>query len=243
MRLSIVIPAYNEETRLPPTLERIHEFFKDRRDLKGQPYSYEVIVVDDGSKDRTVEVAKMSRLYKEGALKVLENGQNKGKGFSIKNGMRAAQGGLVLFSDADLSTPIEEFDKLLEGITQGCDIAIGSRSAPGAQILVRQPWHRQLVGRLFNLSVQLLVVPGIGDTQCGFKLFKAEAARKIVPLMRIDGFVFDVEMLYLGKKYGFTIKEFPVVWRNSAGTSVSLLNHFFQVSQELLSIRKIHNED
>jgi dolichyl-phosphate beta-glucosyltransferase len=235
--LSIIIPAYNEEKRIGPTLDKIHSF------LKTKDYLYEIVIVDDGSSDNTVKEAKKSSLFMENKLSVISNGTNKGKGFSVKTGILTAKGDYVLFSDADLSTPIEEIDKFFSQITLGFDIAIGSRSIKGSDIKLPQPFSRELMGRLFNLLVRLFILKSIKDTQCGFKLFKAEAAKNIASRMQIDGFVFDVEMLYLARKLGYQIKEVPVVWIDSQESKVSLLGDFRKVGRELFSIKRIHNAD
>jgi dolichyl-phosphate beta-glucosyltransferase len=210
--LSVVVPAYNEERRLPPTLRRIHEFLEARGD------SYEVVVVDDGSTDRTADYAREAT---EGRALVVRNDSNRGKGFSVRRGMLLAKGARRLMTDADLSTPIEELPRLAAQLDQGADVCIGSRAAAGAQVEVHQSWFRENTGRVFNLAVRLLAVHGISDTQCGFKLFSGPAADAVFGLSRVDGFSFDVEALFLAKKLGYAIREVPVVWRNDAATRVT----------------------
>jgi len=236
--LSIVIPAYNEAKRLPRTLERIHAYLCDS--VKGWQVgmeAIEVIVVDDGSTDGTSELARTfsDRLPN---LQVLRHSPNRGKGYSVKQGMLAAKGKFRLFSDADLSTPIDELDKMLPLLLSGeFDIAIASRGLPQSQLLVRQPWHREMLGRLFNLVVQALATPGIWDTQCGFKLFRGDVAERLFSLQTLDGFAFDVEVLYLARKFRYRIAEVPVRWLNDPNTKVQTLRHGMQMLRDLLVIR------
>jgi dolichyl-phosphate beta-glucosyltransferase len=212
--ISIVIPAFNEEQRLPRTLRTVTEYLDGRGD------QYEIVVVDDGSSDRTAAVARETGSAR---LTLLTNGVNRGKGFSVRRGMLAARGSRRLMSDADLSTPIEELPCLLALLDQGFDIAIGSRALTGARIEVHQPRYRELVGRLFNRLARILAVRGLADTQCGFKLFTGPAATEIFRTARLDGFSFDVEALYIAQKRGFRIVETPVTWRNDAATRVTML--------------------
>ena len=236
MFLSIVIPAYNEEKRLGTTLQKIHAY------LNQKDYDYEVIVVDDGSADKTKDVALDSPLSQAGRLKFLQNDGNQGKGFSVKRGILAASGDHILFSDADLSTPIGEVERFLSFINNGFDIIIGSRGK-GADIRVRQPFYREYMGRFYNKLVQLFAIKGFMDTQCGFKLFKKDIAKEIAPLLKIKGFSFDVEMLYLAAKKGYKIKEVPVTWINSPASRVHPVIDSCRMFVELLSIKRMHNED
>jgi dolichyl-phosphate beta-glucosyltransferase len=236
VHLSIVIPAYNEARRIGDTLDRIYRFFK------AKDYGCEVMLVDDGSTDNTVAVAQESALSREGKLKILKNGINRGKGFSVKNGILNATGEYVLFSDADLSTPIEEIDKLFGLIKDGCDIAIGSRAIKGSTISIRQPWYREAMGKTFNFFVKLLLIKGFNDTQCGFKLFKGNIAREIASSMKIDGFCFDVEMLYLAKRKGYNIRETGVVWKNSPESKVKLMSSPLSMFLDLFNIKRIHKD-
>jgi dolichyl-phosphate beta-glucosyltransferase len=192
-KLSIVIPAYNESLRIGKTLDSICDY------MKGCGYSHEIIVVDDGSSDDTAMVVRKAA-EKRPAIVLLQNDVNKGKGYSIKRGVLSSRGRFVLMSDADLSTPIEELGKLYKELDEGYDIAIGSRSVPGSTVLKRQTWYRQLMGKAFNKLAQAVAVYGIRDTQCGFKLFRGEAARMVFARQRIERFAFDVEALYLAKK-------------------------------------------
>jgi dolichyl-phosphate beta-glucosyltransferase len=222
--LSVVVPALNEEDRLPRTLERIVSHLSRRRE------GYELVVVDDGSRDRTAELAQAA-----GAT-VLRNETNRGKGYAVRRGMLAARGARRLMTDADLSTPIEELDGLCARMDEGHDVVIGSRALPGSRIEVRQPWYRENMGRFFNLFVRALAVPGVTDTQCGFKLFSGAAARDVFSAARLDGFSFDVEVLFLARRKGYRIAEVPVIWRNDAATRVSLLRGFLAFP-DLLRIR------
>lgn len=212
MRLSVVIPAYNEALRLPSTLSRVRQHLAAR---KGE---HEIVVVDDGSTDATAEVARAAG----GAVRVLRHQPNRGKGYAARRGMLAATGDRRLMTDADLSTPIEELAGLEAALDRGYDVAIGSRAVDGARIEVRQPAYREAMGRLFNVLVQGLLLPGLSDTQCGFKLFTARAAEAAFGPCRLDGFSFDVEALYAARRRGLRIAEVPVVWRNDAATRVSL---------------------
>ena len=208
--LSVVIPAFNEAERLPRTLDRVGAF------LRAFGRGHEIVVVDDGSKDETAERARAA-----GAT-VLRNDRNRGKGHAVRRGMLEARGQRRLMTDADLSTPIEELPRFLDTMAEGYDVVIGSRALPGANIEVHQPWFRENMGRLYNVFVRAVAVPGLRDTQCGFKLWSADAARAAFADARLDGFSFDVEALYLARKRGYRIAEVPVTWRNDAATRVSL---------------------
>jgi len=207
--------------------------------MKERGYSNEIIVVDDGSNDETVLVVRKAA-EKYPAIVLLQNDRNKGKGYSIKQGVLSSRGRFVLMSDADLSTPIEEIGKLFKELEGGYDIAIGSRSVSGSMVLKRQAWYRQLMGKTFNKLVQAIAVNGIRDTQCGFKLFTANAARIVFALQRIERFAFDVEALYLAKKMGLGIREVPVIWVNSPDSRVSIFRDSLQMLGDLLKIRVYH---
>lgn len=219
--LSVVIPAYNEERRLPPTLERVADYF-GRFDK-----FVEVLIVNDGSRDATAGVAralgeKLSTACLE--IRVLENPGNQGKGYSVRHGMLEARGDWALFSDADLSAPIEELPKLLVSAQKGgYDGAIGSRALDRSLVGVHQPAFRELSGRTFNLGVRLLAGLPFHDTQCGFKLFTRAAAQAIFRRQRMTRFGFDVETLYIAKKLGLRIAEIPVRWNDVEGTTVGML--------------------
>jgi dolichyl-phosphate beta-glucosyltransferase len=221
--LSVVIPAYNEAERLPRSLDRILEF------LRGRGGSYEVIVVDDGSTDGTAgRVAESAT--------VIRHEQNRGKGHAVRTGMLRARGQRRLMTDADLSTPIEELPRLMARMDEGFGIVIASRALEASRIEVRQPWYREGMGRLFNVFVRVLALPGLKDTQCGFKLFTAEAAADAFGPARLDGFSFDVESLFIARQRGHRIAEVPVVWRNDAATRVGLWRGFVAFA-DLLRIR------
>lgn len=213
--LSVVVPAYNEEVRLGRSLPLMVEY------LQKQPFTWELLIVDDGSRDRTGDVGLAYNLPN---VRVLRNTPNRGKGYSIRRGMLEARGAWRLFSDADLSTPIEELDKFWEYTNQGYDVVIGSRALQESELAVRQSKSREFIGRVFNTTVQTFLVPGLGDTQCGFKLFSAAAANAVFPKQTLDGFAFDVEVLMLAHKQGFRIKEAGVKWINDPGSKVSTLS-------------------
>ena len=213
--LSVINPAYNEEKRLGKSLPVIIDYLRD------QPYTWEIVIVDDGSHDRTSEIAAG---FQDSNVRVLKNDPNRGKGFSIRRGMLEARGDWRLFTDADLSTPIEELTRFWTYTDAGADVVIGSRALPESDLEVRQSRSRELAGRVFNTIVQTFLVPGLCDTQCGFKLFSAEAAREVFPLQTLHGFAFDVEILMLAHKHGYTIREAPVRWINDPGSKVSTLS-------------------
>lgn len=227
--LSIVIPAYNEAGRILAALEKIEAF------LKQQAYSAEVLIVDDCSSDKTVDVVKKI-ITSRPNYRLLMNQVNTGKGASVRKGMLAASGRFRLFSDADLSTPIEEVNKFLE-LIKSYDVIIGSRRIRGARVAVRQPIFREGAGRIFSVLVRLLTLRGFIDTQCGFKLFNAQSAQEVFKRQTIERFGFDVEILYIAKKLGFKIKEAPVTWFDSPFTRVRLLRDSTQMFLDLIRIR------
>jgi dolichyl-phosphate beta-glucosyltransferase len=234
IKLSIIIPAYNEEKRIAASLEKICAYFED----KG--LEYEVILVDDGSTDGTVTVSKNSRLSGVGKLRIIRNPGNRGKGFSVKSGILASHGEYVLFTDADLSTPITEFEKLFSAMGQEHDIVMASRSVRDSRLKVPQPWYRQTMGRIFNLFVKALLFSEHNDTQCGFKLLKGDPARKIAAKMNIAGFCFDVEMIYIAKKMGYSVCEVGVTWENSIESKVTIVNSSLSMFTDLLRIKRWH---
>jgi dolichyl-phosphate beta-glucosyltransferase len=227
---SIVLPAYNESERLGSTLDKIFAHLNQHR------WNAEVIVVDDGSKDSTATiVTEYARKYS--MLRLIRNPGNRGKGYSVRNGMVHAQGEILLFSDADLSSPIEEADKLFAAIRQGSDVAIGSRWLRSELQTQRQPLHRQLFGRLFNLALRVVLGLNFKDTQCGFKAFSYAAGQKLFPAQRIERWGFDPELLYLAKRFGFTVVEVPVAWAHRAGTRINPLRDGIRMLGEMLIVR------
>ena len=234
MELSVIIPAFNEEKRLGKTLEIIKSF------LDGKGFEYEVIVVDDGSGDNTVKVARESALAAAGRLKLLSNEKNRGKGYSVRRGISGSCGRRVLFSDADLSTPITEMDKLSALLDGACQIAIGSRSVKDSDVKVHQPLIRQTMGKVFNLFVKILMYRDYNDTQCGFKMFDGDTARSLVPGLKIDGFCFDVELIYLARKKGYKVKEAGVVWENSPESKVDPIKSSMEMFLNLFRIKLLH---
>lgn len=228
--LSVIIPAYNEEMRIGPTLTRMNEFLE-----KNFPGS-EIIVVDDGSTDKTRQIVE-SIAAGPGKLRLISYPANQGKGHAVGKGVLASRGNLVLLSDADMSTPVEEVERLIPFIREGFDVAIGSRGLKESDIRVGQTWYRQRMGKTFNLMVRFISVKGIRDTQCGFKLFRGEVARSLFRKALIKGFAFDVEILFLAQKYGYRIKEVPIKWFNSPGSKVRLVRDPLKMFLELLKIR------
>lgn len=231
MRLSIIIPAYNEERRLLNTLREIDEY------LKNQNYDYEILVVDDGSRDRTIEIAK-SLIGQIRNLKVIDYKKNQGKGYAVKFGMQEAEGDLRLFTDADNSTSIDQIEKFFPEFQKGYDIIIGSRDIKGAFLDPPQPWLRKvLLGEGFKLFRKIIIgLWGIADTQCGFKVFSKRAAETIFPKCKINRFAFDPEILVIGKKLGYKIKEIPVVWKNDLSSTVKFKS-MIKMGADLFRIR------
>lgn len=210
--LSIAIPAYNEEDRLGLTLDRIAAW------AAKEPRTIEIVVVDDGSSDRTFEVATMPRGLDVQALRLPGN---RGKGAALRAAVAATRGDLVLITDADLSTPIEEIGRL-EDALEGVDIAIGSRVVSGANVVERQALWRQGAGKLFNLLIRMLGASRFADTQCGFKLLRGSVARELFARLTVDRYAFDVELLWLAERLGYGVREVGVVWRNDAASRVRL---------------------
>jgi len=230
MELSIVIPAYNEGRRLVKTLERIYRYLEDKR------IDAEVIVVDDGSKDETAQlVLEKQKAYP--SLHLISNEGNKGKGYSVKTGVLAARGDLVLFSDADLSTPIEEIEKLKTELKEGYSVVIASRSLKDSKIKHQYSRYRKHIGRFFNAFVQLLTGFPYQDTQCGFKLFTRDAVQKIFPKLKLTRFSFDVEILWLAKKYQLPVSEIPVRWIHKPSSQISVLKDGTRMFFDIVQIR------
>jgi len=228
--ISVVIPAFNEENRIFKSLEAIDTY------LSSKNLRYEIIVVDDGSTDNTSSIVeKFCKTHSK--VFYTTYGRNMGKGYAVRQGVNNSKGDFVLFSDADLSTPIEEMEKLIEAIKSGYDISIGSRALSDSEIIVSQPFYRKTMGKIFNILVRLLIFGGIKDTQCGFKCFTETAAKEIFRKCKINGFSFDVEALLIGKKLGFKIKDVPVQWLNSPESRVHPVKHSLTMIKELLQIR------
>jgi dolichyl-phosphate beta-glucosyltransferase len=228
--LSMVIPAYNEARRLPPTLERLRDYLDAGAD------SYEVLVVDDGSDDDTVAVAQaVARDWRQ--LEVLTLPLNQGKGAAVREGMLHARGALRAFSDADLSTPIEELPRLRSHLGGACHVAIASRDAPGSDIQVHQPRWREFMGRTYNRILRVLVLPGIRDTQCGFKLFTSEAAEACFGPLETFRFGFDAEVLVRAHRRGWEIAEVPVRWRHVEESRVGGIGDALRMLYDLVRLR------
>jgi len=233
--ISIIVPAFNEERRLPPTLIDIIDFF----DARGEPY--EIIVVDDGSTDETAAVVrKFERLRPQ--LRLLRIPKNHGKGHSVRTGALNARGALVLFVDADGATPIAEFDRLAAAVAGGAEVAFGSRALAGDGTRVSTRLHRRLMGRVFNTVVNLLVLPDVADTQCGFKLFTARAAAFLFGHQQCNGFGFDVELLLIARQAGISAREVPVNWTNVAGSKVRLITDSIRMLRDLFIFRVRHRQ-
>lgn len=236
MSVSIVIPAYNEESRLPATLLAIVEYFQARNE------DFEVLVVDDGSTDGTVDVvAQYCERYPDAPVRVVSYGGNRGKGFAVRYGMLHADGDLRLFCDADLATPIEEYAVVLDSMQKDCShVGIGSRPLRQSNLIVHQPWYREQLGRLFNKIVQVLAVPGIEDTQCGFKIFTAASAQEVFTRSRIDAFAFDSEALLIARRLGYKISEVPIRWSHKDGSKVNMVRDGSRMIMDLCQIRLLH---
>jgi glycosyltransferase involved in cell wall biosynthesis len=230
--ISVVIPAFNEQERLPATLEAVLAHLE-----RGGWSGFEILVVDDGSTDATRAIAEeFGASHPE--VHVLANPGNRGKGYSVRHGMLRAEGDWVLFTDADLSAPIAELEKLLRAARErGADVAIGSRALDRSLIGVHQSWFREQAGRVFNLMVRLVVGLPFWDTQCGFKLFSARAAREVFRRVRLEGFGFDVEALFIARKLGFRVVEVPVRWDHVEGTKVHLWRDSVRMFLDLLRVR------
>jgi len=225
--LSIVVPAYNEARRIRDTLEKLCHF----KDLK--PYSIELIVVDDGSRDQTVEIVS-----EFSGTRLVRNDRNHGKGFTVRHGVLEACGEFVLFTDADLSAPIEEADKLLSALqSSGAEAAIGSRALERELIGIHQPWFRDMGGRFFNLLVKAFTGLKLHDTQCGFKLFRRSATRRAFERMSVEGFGFDPELLFLIERGGGRVVEVPVRWNDNPATKVRFFRDSTRMVLDLVTIR------
>lgn len=228
--ISIVIPAYNESARLGRTLDRVLDF------IRKCEWDAEVIVVDDGSSDGTADLVR-NYAQRNAIVSLVQNPSNRGKGYSVRNGMLHARGAIILFSDADLSSPIEEASKLIEALEAGADIAIGSRWIRSELQTQRQSVARQVMGRGFNLLLRLLLGLDFKDTQCGFKAFRRSAAHALFPLQSIEGWGFDPEILFLASRMGFKVAEVPVVWAHDEGTRIHPIADGSKMALEMMRIR------
>jgi dolichyl-phosphate beta-glucosyltransferase len=228
--LSIILPAHNEEQRLPETLRQVTQF------IHSQNYLIEIVIVENASTDRTLEIAREFASQQENVLVMHE--ERPGKGLAVKEGMLAASGEYRFFCDVDFSMPITEIPKFLPPHLQNVQIAIASREAKGA-IRYDEPFHRHIIGRVFNMLVWILALPGINDTQCGFKCFSAEVTEALFPLQSIHGWTFDVEILAIARQLGFKIIEVPVPWYYQPQSKVNVVKDFMRTLKELFKVRKI----
>jgi len=226
--LSIIIPALNEEARLPNAITELRGY------LDANAAHTEVLIVENGSTDQTLAIARHAA-ETDARFRAVHL-SHRGKGRAIREGVKASRGRVVVLCDADFSMPVEEISQLLGTVEDGADIAIGSREAPGAQ-RIGEPAHRHLMGRVFNWLVRVIAVPGIADTQCGFKAFRGEVARNLFGRQRIDGWAFDVEVLFLARRSGHTIREVPITWRYDPSSRVRAVRDTIAMMRELISIR------
>lgn len=234
MKVSVVIPAYNEEEVIEKSLATVHAY------LQEEGYDFEIIVVDDGSSDATPRLVKaFMEDHSEVSLMALP--ENRGKGFAVKTGAVKSRADYILFSDADLSTPIQELNKLLKPLVEReADVSIGSRALPDSRIEVSQSRFRSMVGKAFGLIVRNTLLPGIRDSQCGFKCFTSRAANDLFKLQRLHRFDFDVELLYLAGKLGYNIAQIPVRWINSPNSKVKLYRDPFTILLNMALLPWIH---
>lgn len=229
-RLAVIVPAYNEQDRISPTLARLNEY------LGAQAYSWKVVVVSDGSRDRTNQIVTEFAAAHPG-FELVDSHPNHGKGFVVRKGMLETEAEWLLFSDADLAAPIEEVEKLWKAVENGVPIAIGSRPLKESNLEIRQPWYREMAGRSFNLAVQLFAVRGIKDTQCGFKLFRQDVARDVFNRCKLDGFGFDFEALMIARDLGYEIAEVPIRWSHQEGSKVNMVRDGLRMLSELVKLR------
>lgn len=228
MQISVIIPAYNEENRITPTIHSVANYL-DRL----FPNENEIIIVLDGSKDNTLEVVtELAKKYKQ--IKIIDNKINQGKGAVVTQGILESVGEYVLFMDADNSTHIDELDKILPVIKKGIDVVIGSRDMKGSKVEVRQARYKELLGDLGNWWIQFLLVGGIQDTQCGFKVFSGKVARHIFSKVNMQGWSFDIEVLALARYFGYKIKEMPVIWYNDDNSHVTLKDYLYVLRDTMI---------
>lgn len=229
-KYSIVIPAFNEGQRITATLDKVLAY------IAQQSWKAEVIVVDDGSRDETPAIVR-GYAQRHPAVRLLQNPGNRGKGYSVRHGMLEARGDLLLFSDADLSSPIQEATKLFAALAEGAEVAIGSRWLRSELQTGRQPFYRQLFGRVFNLHLRVLLGLRFKDTQCGFKAFTARAARALFPRQKIERWGFDPELLFLARKLGLPVREVAVEWAHDDRSKISYLKDGLRMGVETLRVR------
>ncbi len=227
---SLIIPAYNEAERISSSLDSALEYFQT------QTYSWEILVVDDGSSDDTVRIVS----HYSPKVQVLTLGKNRGKGAAVRHGLLSARGQYRVFSDADFSTPIRELPKILGPLEAGADLCIGSRRLDPSSLKIHQPWYRELIGVIGNKIISVLVLDGIEDTQCGFKGLRAQAAEQIVPLMKVEGFGFDVEMLFLARRAKMSIQQVAVDWYNDERSRLNPIRDSIKTLQEIFRIKSLH---
>ncbi|MCA9434157.1 MAG: glycosyltransferase family 2 protein [Candidatus Omnitrophica bacterium] len=232
-KISLIIPAYNEADRIAASLETVSKF------VAGETDSYEVLLVNDGSRDRTPEIVReiSPELFPDGNFQLLEYGANRGKGYAVRHGIEKAQGDYIVFSDTDLSAPIDQIPKLVASLVSGADVAIGSRRVPQSEV-VGLPFSRRVMSRFFSILSQWLVLPGIRDTQCGFKAYRAKAAKELARSQQIDGYTFDVEHLLISRKRGFLIEEVPVRWVYTEGSQINGFSDSIKMVRDLLDLRR-----
>jgi dolichyl-phosphate beta-glucosyltransferase len=231
VELSVVIPSYNEEKRLEASLRHAIEYLARR----GTPY--ELLVVDDGSRDRTSELAAA---FADQGVRVLRHERNRGKGAAVRTGVLASRGRRVLLSDADFSTPIEELEKLESRLQDGTPLVIGSRGLADSQVRQRQPFYREMMGKTFNRLIQMLGVRGIRDTQCGFKLVEGDLGRSVCSQLITEGFAYDVELIWLTRRRGYHVAEVGVVWINSPDSRVDPIRSSFSMLRDVILMRFRH---
>lgn len=229
-KLSLIVPVYNEQGRIEASLNTIVSY------LNGLDVSHEIILVDDGSSDGTLDLVRKA-VDAGGSVRIVSYKPNMGKGYAVRQGVFAARGDYIAFTDIDLSAPIDQLEKLSAAIKDGYDIAIGSRAVKGAQIPVHQPLYRELGGKTLNLLIRVLAVRGIKDTQCGFKLFRGVAARDIFSRCFINGWGFDVEVLYLARKLGYSVAEVPVKWSHMEGSKLHPFKGAMRVILDVVRMR------
>jgi glycosyltransferase involved in cell wall biosynthesis len=223
------LPAHNEEGRLPQTLDEVGAF------AHAQPYAVEVVVVENGSRDRTLELARQAA-ERTPYLKVIHE-ERRGKGLAVRTGILAATGQYRIFCDVDFSMPVGEISRFIPPALPDCEVAIASREAPGA-VRYGEPYYRHLSGRVFNALVRWLALPGIQDSQCGFKCFRGDIAAEIFPLQTIEGWTFDVEVLYIARRRGYRVVEVPIPWYYNPGSKVRMLRDSWKMALDLVAIRR-----